>query len=239
MYKIAWGVFVKALPLLFLLGVLIEAFVLFFGQGAANAGAEFILAVSLALLFHRVILLDEDISLWGRAKDHDGVFAKLPFLPFLGRFFLVMLPLAVIFILSVVALWPLITRGGTFSSYAFFSAMIPAVLVFPFWAGGVGTMLPAAATGGDASWKAAFCRGRQTYWATVGRLWVGPILFVVLSIAVVVVLLSVAPISDAATFFASSVGFAISVVVTIVGFVPPLLTATALSMAYRRAEFDG
>ena len=97
----------------------------------------------------------------------------------------------------------------------------------------LGTILPATAVNDDTSFRAAFERGRHTFFATLGRLTGGSLLYTIAFIFFFGLL------SKLLTFPEEGSGILyalISVPINVVALVPILLAATALSMAYETGE---
>ncbi|MEX3014203.1 hypothetical protein [Gymnodinialimonas hymeniacidonis] len=187
----------------------------------------------LALIFHRAILLDEQLSIWMTPTSTDADQKKWPFLPFSWRFALLFLPLILVFGGLVALFLPAV--GAEQAIGALLLALIVTTLLSPFWLAAAGTMLPAAAIGGDARFKAAFRRAKNGYWRTVLRLFLGPILY---QIAVIGLLIAVLEPTLEGVWEQLPVAIELLIysVIRTLGFVTPLLTATALSMAYQRSE---
>jgi hypothetical protein len=231
MYTQAFNIYLRLFPMLASIALLIEGSALFLSD-TARFGGSFVAYIVLLIAFHRSILLNEKYSLWGNQVANEKGSTKLPFLPFSGRVILFFLPLFLVFIGLSIALY---AAGIENTSAAVFLAFGATALVFPFWGALAGTMLPAAAINGDSSFSSACNRGRQTYWRTVGRLFLGPVLFPVVMFAIIIFSARQFPMLFAADypvwamFLAATVG-------TMIGFFTPLLTATALSMAYRIVE---
>ena len=231
MYRIAARVFLNFWPMLLLLAAMIEGLTAV--SGSTTFGAELVVGIMLALMFHRAILLGEPMHLWTRPKDENGYAVRWPFGSFLLRFAVFLLPLAVVFVAVLVSVLNVLPSQD--AQLAAIVALFPAVMVFPFWGGLVGTMLPAAAVGGDAKLGTALRRAKGTYWITVFRLFAGPILFPVLAIGVAFGIVQNVPmlLADDAPL---AVTLPFGVILSTVSYMTPLLTATALSMAYQEAE---
>lgn len=233
MYIQAFKTYLRSLPLLAAAALLMEGAALWLGT-SSGIGAAVIVHILIAMMFHRAILLNESYSIWGTPIASEESARKQPFMPFTGRVLLFFLPLAAVFVAVIGALAPLTEHENQTAVRTILALGITA-LVFPFWGALAGTMLPAAAIGADSSFRTACKRGRQTYWPTVGRLFAGPVFFPALLLALILAAASQLPILaiDNPSVWMT---FLISTLAIIIGFFTPLLTATALSMAYRTAE---
>ncbi|KIT16348.1 hypothetical protein [Jannaschia aquimarina] len=227
--------YLRLLPLLAAVALMMEAAALLVSS-SSSIGTTVVVHILVTMAFYRAILLNESYSIRGTPYATEKRAANLPFLPFAGRILLFFLPLAAVFASAIVAL-PTPTEHENQTAARALLALGMTTLVFPFWGALAGTMLPAAATGGDSSFRSALRRGRQTYWRTVGRLFAGPVLFQASVLVLVVTAVPRMPIfaTDNPPIWMTLV---VSTLGTTIAFFTPLLTSTALSMAYRVAEFE-
>ncbi|QBY00860.1 hypothetical protein E2K80_09085 [Rhodophyticola sp. CCM32] len=232
MYPRAARIFRHLFPFLTLMAVIWEAVVLLVGQD--SSGANLVVYWLLALIFHRSVLLGEDVNLWGVKKNNAPDIGKWPFGQFAWRSVILIAPSVMIFILVVFVVFRAVDDGR--SETAILMALLTTGLFFQFWAAGFGTMLPAAAVHGDASFSAAARRGKRTYWATFGRLMAGGFLTTILLFVAMIGLATMWPALLDTEIQPIWLIFLIDVILRLVGFIPTLLTAVALSMAYERFE---
>lgn len=183
----------------------------------------------IALFSHRMILLEETYGLLKNSKLPDG--QKMPLLGFLWRYGLFLVCFIVVFVIILV---PLMAGSQNDDIRTLLAVLIGLVFASPVLAillSLVGTVLPAVAVGGDASWSAALRRGRRRFWATVLRLTFGPGLFTLLTVAAAIALAS-SPRLTGNLFVGSFLPY-------LAGLFSTHLTAAVLSLAYREAEATG
>lgn len=186
-----------------------------------------------AFTSHRVILLGERFGLKDLFSNKDLTEHGESLFPFLFRYFAfvgVILVLVVIYGtflgLSVGREQPevavLLVFAGVLVTFVFYAVLLG------LW----GTVLPAAAVGGDRTFGTALIRGRRRFWRTIWRLVSGSFGVFLFGLAVLfgaAILLPEAAFLDAWAFpFAGALVSLMSV----------HFAAVALSMAYRESEDD-
>lgn len=196
-------------------------------SGTLSIGANLFVYAIVALMAHRVILLDKAVLLTIRFGDKFSVWR------FLWRYICFFIIAAVFWGVSIYWLMqsfepvsddPVV--GSFFIAPIFLIALLPAWIVFAVLMSVAGTILPAAAVNGDASISAALARGGIL--RTFLRLVFGNLLGAI--ICTVIVIGASILIPDTPD------GFFIDIFGTLLGFVPLILTASALSLAYMEAE---
>jgi hypothetical protein len=113
---------------------------------------------------------------------------------------------------------------------ASFLSLLIAAPIFALILALFGTVLPAAATGGDTSLGRALYRGRKCLLRTLLRFALGPGLLLVATAAITLVVWPLATTPTAQ--------FIVSGLLYFFGFLPTHFTAVLLSMAYREVEGD-
>jgi len=237
MYQTAFQVFRQSLGFLLPMALLIEAVNLAFD---ISGGFTLVLGAMLAFYFHRAVLLGNPYTFTDffklRATDGQNWLNW----SFCWRFGVLLLIPGIVFIAMLVGLLYIVgldhTPTDSETLGAALVAIVPGALVFLPIAALVGTMLPAAAIEADASMGRAFQRGKKTFGVTLWRLFSGSCLytlFLTIAMALCLGFLNAQAPILAANQIAS---FLINTLLSLLGFFTPLLTATALSMAYRTGE---
>lgn len=233
MYRVAADAFVAIWPALLTAAVCLAGLKTILDEGTSTLGGALVVYAMIALYAHRAILLGETMrwrDSFKRAKS-DATPAK--FGPFLWRMFGWWLFAGTIWLCSFLILrWLFLPSFKGLTSDEFAGAviisLIPTVIVTLPVLAALGTVLPAAAVGGDDRLAAAWRRGRQTFWRTLGRIWGGNILFFVIANGVLLWLIP--------TTGVIVIDGAFQILFELVGFFAILLTASALSLAYQRAD---
>ncbi|SHJ35697.1 hypothetical protein SAMN05444000_107172 [Shimia gijangensis] len=199
------------------------------------AGVVTLVFMGLTMLYtHRMIQLNEiygwtdPMSTTGR----DG--SKIPLFGYVLRFCAYFVALMLILAGAFMAL----EATGVLNPDAFLSeieygmwGMLVGVPVFACALAIVGTVLPACAERADTSLKTAFLRGRKTFGRTVLNLIAGPL------VVAFVGFFCLGQIGWLLGGFDNIIGRSLfRIAATILAILPAMLTATALSMAYLKAE---
>jgi hypothetical protein len=215
----------RAFPVLALLALL-GAAVEYIEPRLPRALAAFVVYALAAFFAHRASLLDERLTLGQALRGRDAAGRWLPLPGFLWR------------AAGFMALLAALTLGLGWGLAVY--AEVPERLLRAVVVGGIllgvglhgillsytGTMLPAAAVGGDASLATAWARGRQTFGRTLGRLAFGPLLFMALTVAVFIVLDgTIGAVEGLRLALRRLLGASLAVMATV-------LAATALCVAY-------
>ncbi len=224
MYPVAWRTFSANYPL-FLIAALAFA-----GIEAAgfemNGGVSVAICGLIALYSHRMVLLNENYGWTGKPDLLPG--ERMPVWAFFWRYGLFFV---VLMILVLGTFFKMLPNGSPDEAKRVFGIMLSMLIISPFFAVFLtlfGTVMPAAAVGGDRSFCRAFYRGRKRFWTTIIRLILGPGFITVLNFILAVLLASIG-ISAVANFISSFL-------LNFVSFIPVHLTAVVLSLAYREAE---
>lgn len=216
-YRLAFDAFRKLFWMLIALSALFSVFNLLFQDGSSSIGSQIVVYGIIALISHRAILFGETPA-W---ISKSGL--NTTFLAFIWRYFVFLAVGAIVFGFCIY--WLLQTTGAETEGEelaATFLALVPAVVAFMVFASAFGTVLPAAAVGGDARFGVAFKRGGffRTFW----RLLTGNILSALVVMAASVYAAITLPETPTISFIAQ-------VLFETLGMLPILLTAAALSLA--------
>lgn len=193
--------------------------------GLRNHGVTVVVYALLAMFSHRIVLLEEDYG-WRGSFASRG---RLPVWAFfwryglLGGLFLIAPMLFVMF-----SVLPHVPRTESGQLTAVLITLLVAGPIFGIALSIFGTWLPAAATGGDASFGSALRRGLRRFLPTLARLTFGPGLLSIIAMAIGVAL----------SLFGQDVitSFALSALAYYIGMLPLHMTAVVLSLAYLEGE---
>lgn len=235
-YRIAAKAFVGSFPLVIIISVML-ALAKQFLPSTSQIGGTVIACALMAFYAHRAILLDETHSwreLFGWRTQKTPAIKMWPFLWRMyicwafaaGVCFSLFMIQKTLFFAPDEAMDTNVKTGLVVISFA-----LTVVFALPVLAA-FGTMLPAAATGGNASLSAAWHRGRQRFWRTLGRLWGGSVLFdVLIYVMIVGLLIWLFPETGNPGVYA-----ALRIPIELAGIFAIYLTAAALSLAYMETE---
>lgn len=230
LYRRSFGLFFGYFPFFAFIAALFLA-IEHFGFGD-NAGASFFVYTLIALYCHKLLLAKEPVSnkwIWRGsvgAKDETNPLAGGTW-PFFWR--------SGVFMIFLVAIMLLITFGSAslfdglaadISGLVVLFSVIGTVTTLGVALALIGTVFPAAAIGGDAALDRAFKRGRKTFWITLLRFVVGPGLVTFATLGVVLL------------FPAQTDGLVPNVMFELIGMFSTCLSATALCLAYEKAELQ-
>jgi len=220
-YNKAFNAFRSNLPLFFIFAIGLTLLEEFASRGT-RIGGGLLLSGIVAFYCHRMVLLGESYGWEHTVKNTTPDGAKIKIGPFLWRFLLICLSLIVLAVASFITF-------GVKNEQQVMLIILIALLPFGLLLALLGTMLPAAATNGDASLSAAFRRGKKQFWKTLWRLLYGNVLFAIVTLFLLLLAANAVPDTFAFSLGVSFFGSLISCVIT-------LLAATALCMAYEEAE---
>ncbi len=193
----------------------------------------------LALYTHRMILLNEHYGLGDLYKRQEASVRKPPMISFIlvsviGLVvFMALLGIFTYLLYILIGEIALKDRGHILLSVLI--ALMPAIIVYGVLLSLFGTVFPAAAIGGDRSLKAAWKRGKSSFWKTLGRLIVGPLAFVLFG-GGGVGFLTYYLAKSGIDVESASVNIPLSVLAYSINVCGILLSVSALSMAYQSAE---
>jgi len=176
-----------------------------------------------ALFAHRVVILNEAYGWAGTQKGG----TMPPLWSFLWRYIIFYLTYVVLVLAPMLLLLDT-SKPATEQAVPLFLALAIGSFFMGLVLSAIGTALPAAATGGNASVRSALRRGRMKGVTTLVRLATGPAIAGI--IAFVVVFATAPLLTNLIT------GFATSVFTSFLNFLPLHLTAVALSMTYSETE---
>jgi len=162
MYAVATRTFLTNYPL-FLIAALALAAVGAFGFDVSG-GASVVVYGLIALYSHRMVILNESYGWNGKPNLPPG--ERMPAWAFLWRYGLFFLTLIMLVVAVFFKLLPNSTPDELKRIAALYFSML---IVSPFYAVFLtllGTTLPAAAVGGDKSFRRALYRGRKRFFAT-------------------------------------------------------------------------
>lgn len=232
MYRSSFTTILRAFPILAVLALLGTA-VEYIGPRLPRALAAFFVYALAAFFAHRASLLKERLPLRQALRGRDRAGAPLPLLGFLLR------------AAGFIALLAALALGLGWGAAIF--ADVPERLLRAVVVGGIllgillhgivlsytGTMLPAAAVGGDASLRAAWARGQETFGRTLGRLAFGPLLFMALTVVIFVVIDgTIGEVEGLRLALRRLLGASLAIISTV-------LAATALGVAYDERRAPG
>lgn len=202
------------------------------GEFSPGLGGTLVVYALISLFSHRLILSGASITLAESFRPGPNSALAGPLLPFMLRFAGLLLIAASVFAVCAFSLWSLFASNE--KSVIFVLTMVsllPTALLFYGVLSLVGTVLPAAAAGQDASFGRAYEIGRQRFGRTYFRLITGNLLFSIANVVLTLGLAVLLPVSQSAPLV-----YATEWLLTVLSIIPLLLTATALCMAFEEGQ---
>jgi hypothetical protein len=228
-YNTSFDTMGRMSPIVILAVVLLEA-ITFFTHGVTQVGASVFAFGFIALIAHRVVLLDEDYGWSTVFKRSDAGAVRLPIWGFFWRYGLLVLVFSgVLMALSIYVATSTEIGRSQETVVVVFSTGFVVSIVMAALVGLIGTVLPAAAVGGDTRFAVALQRGRKRFWKTMGRFVAGPVVVFIVSVIVMGGLAMQDAGHPAAMIILGAMG-------TVIGVFNTVMVATILSMSYREAE---
>lgn len=202
------------------------------GEFSPGLGGKLVVYALITFFSHRLILSGASTTL--AESFRPGLNSALvgPMLPFMLRFAGLLLIGAVIWAICAFSLWSFFASNEKSVIFLItILSLIPTALLSYGVLSLVGTVLPAAAAGQDASFGRAYEIGRQRFGRTYFRLITGNLLFSIANVVLTLGLAVLLPVSQSAPLV-----YATEWLLTVLSIIPLLLTATALCMAFEEGQ---